>query len=399
MQLPLEAWSTQVARLSQEQAQEIAASGLAAVELHEPPDSWTLITNSKVGVLDHGDWGVRVVPRIAIPKLMFLLGYAVDRRGWRSSVASFSRERELFPAIASGFAHHAQRALEPAPLRGYVSVDERSPALRGRLRVADQMARTLPLPLEITFDDYTLNIPENQMLRGAGELLLRSRRIPSAARKRLLRLRAILADVTPSSGATIPPEITRLNEPYGPALSLAELILSSASITTEHGEIAAVGFVFDMNQVFEDFLSAALAEALAAYGGSVQLQYGQHYLDRERKLRVVPDITWWSRGRVRAVIDAKYKRLVDARFPNADAYQMLAYCTAFGLPQGYLVYARDTDQHSRLHHIERTSTTIKVRAIDVTQQPDEVLAQVDELAAELAIARDPWNHSTDKALA
>jgi hypothetical protein len=31
--------------------------------------------------------------------------------------------------------------------------------------------------------------------------------------------------------------------------------------------------------------------------------------------------------------------LKDARFPNADAYQMLAYCTAFGLKRGYLVYA------------------------------------------------------------
>ena len=98
---------------------------------------------------------------------MFLLGYAADPRGWRSSIASFGHERDFFSAIASGFAHHAYRALEPAPLRGYVTVDERSPTLRGRLRVADQMARTLPLPLEITYDDYTIDIPENRMLRGA----------------------------------------------------------------------------------------------------------------------------------------------------------------------------------------------------------------------------------------
>ena len=47
------------------------------------------------------------------------------------------------------------------------------------------------------------------------------------------------------------------------------------------------------------------------------------------------------------------------RFPNADAYQMLAYCTGFELPQGFLVYARDTQQRSRLHHIDNDRTQIK----------------------------------------
>lgn len=96
-----------------------------------------------------------------------------------------------------------------------------------------------------------------------------------------------------------------------------------------------------MNKVFENFVSTALTDALAPFGGAVRLQYSGRHLDRERALRLIPDITWWHHGRVRAIIDAKYKRLADARFPNADAYQMLAYCTGFALPQGYLIYARD----------------------------------------------------------
>jgi 5-methylcytosine-specific restriction enzyme subunit McrC len=247
------------------------------------------------------------------------------------------------------------------------------------------MARTLPLPLEITYDDYTIDIPENRMLRGAAELLLRVRRVPEPARKRLLRIRATLEDVEPASGPTEAPEITRLNEGYAPALRLADLILTSASITTDRGEITSVAFVFDMNKVFEDFLSTALTDAMARYGGAVQLQYSRRYLDREQALRLRPDITWWRRGRVRAIVDAKYKRLVDVRFPNADAYQMLAYCTAFGLPQGFLVYARDAEQRSRLHHIEAAGTEIKVRAVNVERQPEDVLGQVDELATEIAL--------------
>ena len=116
-----------------------------------------------------------------------------------------------------------------------MTVDERSPALRGRLRIADQIARTLPLPLELTYDDYTVDVAENRMLRGAAELLLRFPRVPKPPAMRLLRVRATLEEVTPARGPTRAPEITRLNERYAPALRLAELILSSASITTERG--------------------------------------------------------------------------------------------------------------------------------------------------------------------
>jgi 5-methylcytosine-specific restriction enzyme subunit McrC len=41
------------------------------------------------------------------------------------------------------------------------------------------------------------------------------------------------------------------------------------------------------------------------------------------------------------VADAKYKLEYSAgRYPNADHYQMLAYCTALEVPIAWLVYAQ-----------------------------------------------------------
>ena len=387
MSQPIEAWSAATRALTQEQASQVAESGLVAVGIDQPPDSWLLTADSRVGVVTGDGWEIRVVPRLAIPKLMFLLAYAADREGWRDSIAEFQRDPELIEAIASGFAFHAHRAVEPGPLRGYVTVDERSYALRGRLRAADQISRSsgLPIPLEITYDDYALDVPENQMIRGAGDLLLRFHRLPQSARKRLLRIRSILEDVTPATGPISLPPITRLNRRYEPALRLAALILEGASITTEAGDLKSASFVFDMNQVFEDFLSTAMTEALRPHGGVVRPQYQQEFLDHEATLRLKPDITWWRSGRLQAVIDAKYKRLKDERFPNADAYQMLAYCAAFGRDRGFLVYAHDVDQQSRTHRVRDGRTTIEVRTIDVETPPDQVLAQVEELAREIAL--------------
>jgi 5-methylcytosine-specific restriction enzyme subunit McrC len=180
------------------------------------------------------------------------------------------------------------------------------------------------------------------------------------------------------------PEITRLNKHYAPALALAALVLKGSSITSGVGDITSVGFIFDMNTVFEDFLSAALTDALERVGGRVRLQYQSRFLDEERKLRLKPDITWWEGPNCRGIIDAKFKQLHDERFPNADAYQMLAYCTAFGLSDGFLVYAQDEEQRPRDHHMKDRQTRIRVRTVDVEKEPARLLTDVEQLAAEIA---------------
>lgn len=167
-------------------------------------------------------------------------------------------------------------------------------------------------------------------------------------------------------------------------MTLATLILRGASITAGDGTVSSIGFVFDMNKVFEDFLSTALTEALERIGGRVRLQYGREFLDEQRTLRLKPDITWWERDRCRGVIDAKYKRLSDSRFPNGDAYQMLAYCTALGLADGFLVYARDEEERPRSHSVRNGDIRIQVRTVDVEEPAPRLLASVGRLATEIA---------------
>jgi 5-methylcytosine-specific restriction enzyme subunit McrC len=178
--------------------------------------------------------------------------------------------------------------------------------------------------------------------------------------------------------------LTRLNRRYRSSLQLASLILRHASISAERGETDSVAFVFDLNKVFENFLAVALTAALRRHGGVVRLQDVGRHLDAERKLPLRPDVTWWRQGRCQAVVDAKYKRLTSDRFPNADAYQMLAYCVGYGLPEGTLVYARDEKETARDHSLRDGRTTIRVRSIDVEVEPEALLGQVQALAAELA---------------
>jgi 5-methylcytosine-specific restriction enzyme subunit McrC len=93
--------------------------------------------------------------------------------------------------------------------------------------------------------------------------------------------------------------------------------------------------------------------------------------------------TWWSRGHCTAVIDAKYKALRLADAPNADLYQMLAYCKVMELSRGHLVYAAG-DELPRTHVIRNSGVEVHVHTIDLAASLSGLRAQVDRLAARIA---------------
>lgn len=251
---PLFAWTPDVREMSAGQAAELATLGKIGVT-PQGPDRWLISPDSRVGTVIGSEWEIRIRPKLSVPRLNFLLAYAWKREGYKDLVALFEEKDDVVAALASGFAFHAERALHLGVLHGYIHVEERRQDLRGRVRFGDQLARVpgAPLPLEVAYDDFAIDVLENRMVKAAAEVLLRMRRLPRRARSRLLRIRALLEDVEllSNSRETTTPPITRLNERYESALRLAELILRSTSLDLERGETQAAAFMFDMNKVFE----------------------------------------------------------------------------------------------------------------------------------------------------
>lgn len=380
------AWSRATVRLTHEQAAEIAMADLVNVVAERGEDTWALVSDSRVGVASGEGWELRVHPQLDIPRLLFLLSYARDPRSWKDQPAAFASDPDLVSAIANGFSVQALKAIEAGMLRGYVSRDECLPTVRGRVRFDAQISRraSLPLPVEVSFDDYTENVLENQILKTAALVLLRLPRLPALARKRLLKLRASMdtVDVVQRPREVKKPLPTRTNTRYTPALVLGELVLHASSIDAARGEVAATSFVFDMNKVFEDFVTTSLVEAMRASGGIVQGQW-TGWLDRERRVAIRPDVTWWKAGACRAVVDAKYKALPTRGMPNGDAYQMLSYCVALGLSRGFLVYAKSSNELPHDISVRGSQLVVHVRTLEVEAGPDVLLDQVGALASEI----------------
>ncbi|WP_422733797.1 McrC family protein [Micromonospora sp. WMMD558] len=330
---------------------------------------------------------LHIRPKIGIARLLWLLGYARDPRGWRTEPVGLTPEHDLVPAMAVAFTTATSQALAPGLLQGYRTVEEALPLVRGRLREADQL-RTRPglaLPVEVRYDDYDTDIPENQLLLSAVRRLRRLPGVPPATRNALHRIAGALADVTPlTAGAPIPKTPpNRFNNRYQPALRLARLILAGESIEHAHGSTLAAGFVFDLNTVFEDWLTTALRHAVEIrYGGTITGQHQMH-LDRDHLLPLVrPDITWWNRRHCLAVIDAKYKAPGNTP-PRDDIYQMLAYCTTLKLTRGHLVYA-STGRKAVTYQLSGSGVHIVVHRLDLSASVELLHEQINQVAEAIA---------------
>jgi 5-methylcytosine-specific restriction enzyme subunit McrC len=351
------------------------------------PGRWQVTPLAKVGVLGVGDLTVWLRPKIPIHRLLFLLGYAA-RAGWEETTVAMAPTPELLPSLAAAFADQAHRALEPGLLQGYLELEDTLPVLRGRLEEQEQLRRRfgIAVPLSVRYDEYSADIAENRVLRAAVDLLLTLPGVAPPTRSRLRHLRRTLAEVTPPvRGARLPTWTpTRLNVRYHVALRLAELLLRRNAVDPRPGPVAVNGFVVDMWRVFEDFVGSALGDALRRRGGRCVTQ-DLHHLDEAAAVAMRPDLVWYrGRGPI-AVIDAKYKAERPQGFPDADLYQLLAYCTAMGLPDGHLVYARGNERETR-HTVRNAAVVIHAHTLDLSEPPQELLRQVDELAGRIAIS-------------
>lgn len=376
-----------VVRIPRTQAEALASTGLLDVR-PELDGQWRLIPSGKVGALRVGDLQVQVTPKekVGLTRLLFLLGYAADP-GFRPEDVAGVEDADLWPALAESLARLAERATGHGVLQGYLTVEDSLRTVRGRIRMSDQISRHpgLMLPIEVTFDDFTVDIPENQILRTAIRRMLAVPRLSDAVRSRLAHLDGRLAEVTVlRAGQEVPKwRRSRLNEHYAAALRLAEIVLSNGSAEAGSGDVTVAAFVVDMAKVFEDFVGTALIESLRRYPGTTRLQYPSHLDQRAAgesaaipmKVDIVHSVT-----RVpRLIFDAKYKAAGSGdRYPNADHYQMLAYCTALSVPTAWLVYAGGGRPH--LRRIRNTGIEIIEYPLDLRREPGALLDQIDKLA-------------------
>ncbi|MGW4324375.1 McrC family protein [Nocardia sp. NPDC004573] len=338
----------------------------------------------KVGSIKVGSVQIDVRPKITeLRRLLFFIGYCSNPKIWRDEVVHLDRAGGLYPAVSESFVRLASRALEGGLLQGYRTKAENMQLVRGRIDFNEQITRRhgLPLPVACEYDDFTTDIAENRIVLAAAAALSALPQISTEARHKLGRIRYQMNDVAlPQRNIARPVwHPTRLNVRYHDVLRLSEVILDNSSFDQCRGRLAVTGFMFDMWRIYEDFVTSALAMAMRRHGGRAVTQ-DRIWMDEAETILMKPDLVWYdSSGRPVAVVDAKYKIERPKRFPEADIYQMLAYCSTLGLEEGHLIYAQGNGP-VKTHKLVRSGITIHCRALDLGAAPTELLHQIDDIA-------------------
>ena len=351
---------------------------------------WRIRGRRRVGLVRLGRGEDAVIlhlrPKMPIANLLHLLSHTAGAEHWQDSQVDAGTDDHLLPAVARMFARTAKRALDQGVLHGYRTTADTLPTLRGRIDIPTQLRRCgMPLPIAVQYDEFTADIPENQILLRALLRLTTLAGLSASTHSLLRHLAARLTDITvPPPGSPLPPWTpNRLNTRYAPAVRLAELILADATPNLQPGaETPIDGVIIDMETVFEAFLTTALHTAIQPLGLRCASQEPHHTLDAARRVKLRPDITVYRGPNLFTFVDAKYKT-TDGLGAHPDLYQLTAYCTALGLKHGHLVYASGPDVPAT-HGIGPAGTRVTVHALDLTAAPSTIDKAIDVLAHQLA---------------
>ena len=153
----------------------------------DEPGRVILKPKSHVGTVTIEGLGLVVQTKIPLSRVLFMVAYGMERIRWQRACFDWAEDVDLVEAVVPAFVSHVRRVARRGLLQGYQTVDEAAMAIRGRIRFDDQIRERLGIvpPVEVTFDEYTVDILENRLLRAAAQRLTRMRLRSDASRASL----------------------------------------------------------------------------------------------------------------------------------------------------------------------------------------------------------------------
>ena len=393
--LDLQEYATSEHKLSVDQLeallQESKRLHLSVEPVKGKKGSYDLSPGSTVGALEISGLSMLIRPKIGIPQLLSLASYALGFYKPQDNLFDFKKAETLPDILALNLVAAARRAFGRGLLRGYLTEEDALYTVRGRIQFSEQIRRrfSIPLPVELRFDEFTEDILANRLVKAAAARLGRMTLRSGEARRGLGWIAAVLENVSLLEfrrGRVPEVRFDRLNEHYRHVVGLARLILLHSEFESFRGNVRASGFLIDMNALFQAFLARALHESPGFSERTLRAEKGD-WFDQQNNVWLRPDLSWWENSTTCTFVgDAKYKDLTNEPARHADLYQMLAYTTALSLPGGLLIYAQG-GAGTTTYTVRNADKRIEVFALDLSRSLDKILERIETLACKIKSLR------------
>lgn len=358
-----------------------------------------------VGTMGVGRHLIEVLPKIdrdlaaTRKRLVEMLSISGLMRFYESSIAAQASDATtVLDAFMKVYIKHLAIEWRRGRIMNYRKTEGNRTSLKGKLLFADQLRRNVfhPERFYTRCDQFTSNVLPSQLLK-AGLHVCRRRSSQHAIRQDAI---ALLDEFEEVSNVSF--DKTRLDsvqsdrraERYDPLLLLAKQLVSSET-PDRPGAIETFSLLFDMNVVFERYISALICRKMSLTNCSATYQVkGRHLLhrDSQKKFGLRPDVGIYEEGALSCLIDTKWKQLDRSKshegVSQADMYQMYAYAKEYKCPRVVLLYPRHGDFARRVasYHLApvgHDSPRIEVCTVDVSRPASEVARELEGLVSEI----------------
>jgi 5-methylcytosine-specific restriction enzyme subunit McrC len=327
-----------------------------------------------------------IKPKIEAANIFRMLAYVYLRehpKPFRDADVLYASDQLLFEPLIELFNALVAKRVRRGLYQSYIEHQDNLSVFRGRLAVQRHLQLNLARPDHVfcRYSQQTHDIEDNQIIKWTIRVLLSvfpwSTGTVQSLRANFHQFEAVSL-TRPERSAFQNRHYHRLNEDYRLLHDLCRLFLEKKSISERPGAIGFRGFLLNMNELFEQFISAAF-QVMGRKTRFMVVSQAPAYLSLY-PVRIRPDITIRAGHAVTAIVDAKYKRNFDV-YDNPDVYQMLAYATALKCPRTFLVFPTSECDRAGPVEILNSPVTIEICRVDISDR--ECVSVAEQLAADV----------------
>jgi len=258
------------------------------------------------------------------------------------------RHLDMFEALVHLFLKSVVRLTKRGLARAYRTREANLSCLRGRILFPIHLRENLVdrSRFYVGYDEFTADRPANRLIHLALRRLSAGVRHP-ANHQRIHQLRVVFSEVPTSTNLAddwTRHRVDRSMRHYDTVMPWVGLFLFGHGLTTFAGPHVSRALLFPMEDVFEDFVTAAIRRHQRRF--TVHAQGPTWHLATDsaggKAFRLRPDVVLMEHQKVRFILDAKWKHLDPSASNHGvladDVYQLFAYGKRYSCQRVSLVY-------------------------------------------------------------
>ena len=328
------------------------------------------------GILNFDNQDFYILPKIAnrndeknLNIFIYMLMYAYDVKLSNEQIANCAnQEHTILEVFVQMFAINLLNELKKGLYKEYLTKQDNLPVLKGKYLINENLKYNFTKnKIYCEYDEFSSNNSLNQFFLYAVKYLQKFVRD-----KKLLKQCELIFDEIEYKSVDINRVETinfnRLNVRFKTSFEIALLLLRQ-SIPLFNKDKKSFAFLFDMNILFEKFISRMVKEL----DNNVKIQNQDNFND----LILKPDIILKNQ-----IIDTKYKKIKSIEdIKQSDKLQVFAYGVNYEVDNVMLLYPRHLDKikYDLILGKDYKKVELKIRSIDLDFSGNEYKEYVEEI--------------------